>query len=36
MGGGGLVAVFRGVSASIDGVLILAGVMGAGLSFSGV
>ena len=33
---GGAWSLFRGFSASVGGVLILAGVMGAGLSFNGV
>ena len=35
-GVGGAWSLFRGFSASIGGVLILAGVMRAGLSFNGV
>ena len=35
-GAGGLVTIFRGFSASASGVFILAGGLGAGLSFYGV
>ena len=35
-GAGGLVTIFRGFSASASGVFVLAGGLGAGLSFYGV
>ena len=35
-GGGGLISVFQGLSASAGGAFILAGGMGAGLSFYGI
>ena len=36
VGGRALVAIFRGFSASASGVFVLAGGLGAGLSFYGV
>ena len=36
VGGGGFISIFRGFFASVGGVFVLAGGLGAGLSFYGV